>query len=119
VLNHLRGGDALAPTPPPEAIVERADVAASFQEAVVDNLTVQTLRAAEREGVDTVLVAGGVACNRRLREVLTARANAQGVRAHFPEPRFCTDNAAMIAGLGYELWRADLVADLAVDAAAR
>jgi N6-L-threonylcarbamoyladenine synthase len=119
VLYHLRGGDALAPTPPPEAIAGRADIAASFQEAVVDNLTSQTLRAAEREGVDTILVAGGVACNTRLREVLTARAAKAGVRAHFPAPQYCTDNAAMIAGLGYERLRAGLTADLAVDAAAR
>jgi len=119
VLYHLRGGDALAPTPAPEAIVGRADVAASFQEAVVDSLTTQTLRAAEREGVDTVLVAGGVACNTRLREVLTARAAQVGVRAHFPAPKYCTDNAAMIAGLGYERLRAGLAADLSVDAAAR
>jgi N6-L-threonylcarbamoyladenine synthase len=119
VLYHLRGGDALAPTPAPEAIVGRADIAASFQEAVVDNLTTQTLRAAEREGVDTVLVAGGVACNTRLREVLTARAAKVGVRAHFPAPKYCTDNAAMIAGLGYELLRAGHTADLSVDAAAR
>ena len=119
VLYHLRGGDALAPTPPPESIVGRADVAASFQEAVVDSLATQTLRAAEREGVDTVLVAGGVACNTRLREVLAARAAKVGVRAHFPAPKYCTDNAAMIAGLGYELLRAGLTADLSVDAAAR
>jgi len=119
VLYHLRGGDALAPTPPPEAIEGRADIAASFQEAVVENLTTQTLRAAEREGVGTVLVAGGVACNRRLRAVLTERAAARGVRAHFPAPEYCTDNAAMIAGLGYELWAAGRVADLSVDASAR
>jgi len=119
VLYHLRGGDALAPTPPPESIAGRADIAASFQEAVVDNLTSQTLRAAEREGVETVLVAGGVACNTRLREVLTARAAKVGVRAHFPAPKYCTDNAAMIAGLGFELLRAGQTADLSVDAAAR
>jgi len=119
VLYHLRGGDALAPTPPPAAIPRRADVAASFQEAVVDSLTAMTLRAAEREGVQTVLVAGGVACNQRLREALTARAAKAGVRAHFPAPAYCTDNAAMIAGLGYELLRAGQVADLGVDAAPR
>ena len=119
VLYHLRGGDALAPTPAPEAIPRRADVAASFQEAVVESLTAMTLRAAQREGVETVLVAGGVACNRRLREVLAARAAAQGLRAHFPAPAYCTDNAAMIAGLGFELLRAGRAADLGVDAAPR
>jgi N6-L-threonylcarbamoyladenine synthase len=119
VLYHLRGGDALRPTPRPEDIPNRADVAASFQEAVVDNLTTQTLRAAEAEGVGTVLVAGGVACNRRLREVLTRRAAKRGLSAHFPAPKYCTDNAAMIAGLGHELWRAGHIADLGVDARPR
>src|SRR6185503_1605443 len=64
VLYHVRGQDALAPTPAPEAIPDRADVAASFEAAVVEVLVDETLRAAEREGLRTVLLAGGVACNR-------------------------------------------------------
>lgn len=101
VLYHLRGQNALAPTPAPEDIPDRADVAASFQEAVVDSLVKQCLRAAERRERRVVLVAGGVACNRRLRDKLTVAAAAQGVEARFPSPAYCTDNAAMIAGLGY------------------
>ena len=99
VLYHLRGGDALAPTPPPESIANRADVAASFQEAVVDTLVTQSLRCADQEGLDRILVAGGVAANRRLRQVLAERAGSRAV--HFPSPAFCTDNAVMIAGLGW------------------
>ena len=119
VLYHLRGGDALAPTPAPEAIPDAADVAASFEEAVVDVLVRQTLRAAELEGVDQVLVAGGVACNRRLREVIQAEGAQRGIRVTFPRPARCTDNAVMIAGLGWERFRAGDRADLGLDAAAR
>jgi len=119
VLYHLRGGDALAPTPEPDAIADRADVAASFQEAVVDALAEQALRAAEQERVETVLVAGGVACNRRLRAVLGARAAERGLRARFPSPAYCTDNAAMIAGLGWHHLQAAETLGWDADASAR
>ena len=119
VLYHLRGGDALAPTPPPEAIADRADVAAAFQEAVVDALCEQTLAALESEGLDTCLVSGGVACNRRLRSAMSERLAERGARALFPSPRFCTDNAAMIAGLGWHALRAGRRAGLDVDASPR
>ena len=119
VLYHVRGQDALAPTPPPEQIERRADVAASFQEAVVDALVGETLEAARREGLDRVLVAGGVACNRRLRERFAADAAPEGIEVTFPSPAYCTDNAVMIAGLGYPLLRAGATAELAVDASPR
>lgn len=119
VLYHLRGQDALAPTPPPEEIERRPDVAASFQEAVVDALVEQSLAAARDRELSTVIVSGGVACNARLREKLTAAAEAEGRHAVFPAPRYCTDNAAMIAGLGWHHWRAGELADLALDACAR
>ena len=119
VLYHLRGGDALQPTPPPEAIADRADVAASFQEAVVDSLVTQTLRAASQRGVAQVLVAGGVACNLRLREVMHERGAAEGIRAFFPSPACCTDNAVMIAGLGWRRFEAGLTAGLDLDASPR
>lgn len=119
VLYHLRGGDARAATPRPEDIPDRADVAASFELAVVDALVRETLRACRQEGLSEVLVAGGVACNRLLREVMTERAAAEGIRATFPSPAYCTDNAVMIAGLGHELFQAGRAADLSVDALAR
>ena len=119
VLYHVRGQDARAPTPRPEDIPRRADVAASFEAAVVDVLIDETLRAAEREGLLTVLVAGGVACNARLRREMATRADAIGVRALFPSPAYCTDNAVMIAGLGYEALAAGRTADLTLDAASR
>ena len=119
VLYHLRGGDALAPTPKPEEITGRADVAASFEAAVVDALVRETLRACEQEGLSRVLVAGGVACNARLREEMGRRASAHGVAVTFPSPSYCTDNAVMIAGLGFELLRAGRTAGWDLDANAR
>ena len=119
VLYHLRGQDALRPTPPPEEIEDAADVAASFEEAVVDTLVTQTLAAAEGEDLETIVVAGGVACNARLRERMVTAAEQRGLRAVFPSPEYCSDNAAMIAGLGYHLWRAGEVARLDLDAQAR
>jgi len=119
VLYHLRGGDALAPTPEPEEIPDRADVAASFQAAVVDNLVKITLRAAEREGLDMVLVGGGVACNALLRERMQAACGESGRRAIFPSPAYCTDNAVMIAGLGWQHLAAGQPTDWSLDAAAR
>jgi len=119
VLYHLRGQDALAATPPPESIPRRADVAASFQEAVVDALVAQTIDAALEERYERILVAGGVARNRRLREKLGAAASAAGLSANFPAPAFCTDNAVMIAGLGWPLLVAGKTAGLALDASPR
>lgn len=119
VLYHVRGQDAQAPTPKPEDIPQRADVAASFEAAVVDALVAETLRVARLEGLDTVLVAGGVACNKRLRREMQSRAASAGLRALFPSPAYCTDNAVMIAGLGFEALQAGNVASLALDAASR
>ena len=119
VLYHVRGQDAARPTPPPEEIRDRADVAASFEQAVVDALVDETLRSARQLGLATILVAGGVACNQRLRREMVARAEREGLRACFPSPAYCTDNAVMIAGLGHELLVAGRTADLALDAAPR
>jgi N6-L-threonylcarbamoyladenine synthase len=119
VLYHLRGQDARAPTPAPEQIEAPADVAASFQEAVVDSLVGPTLAAARELGLERVLVVGGVACNRRLREKMTAAAEQAGLEAWFPSPAYCTDNAAMVAGLGWHLLQAGRTAALDVDASPR
>ncbi len=89
-----------------------ADLCASFQEAVCDVLVSKATAAARREGVDTLVVAGGVACNSRLRERLTHDARRTSpLRVLLPEPRWCTDNAAMIGGLAFELARAGRYAD--------
>ncbi|MGB3483665.1 MAG: tRNA (adenosine(37)-N6)-threonylcarbamoyltransferase complex transferase subunit TsaD [Mycobacterium sp.] len=76
---------------------DTADVAAGFQEAVADVLTMKAVRAATDLGVDTLLIAGGVAANSRLRELAEERCAAAGVTLRVPRPRLCTDNGAMIA----------------------
>jgi len=79
----------------------KADIAASFQEAVVDMLVAPTLRAARELGVDRIVLAGGVAANSRLREKMREETDRGGVEVFFPSPALCTDNGAMIALCGY------------------
>ena len=74
-----------------------ADVAASFQRAVVDLLTTKLLRAAHVTGAPTVVIGGGVAANSQLRAAVATAAAAAGLRAVIPDPALCTDNAAMVA----------------------
>ena len=78
-----------------------ADIAASFQEAVVDMLVKPTVKAAIATGVSGIVLAGGVAANSRLREKMTESADAEGLKVYFPSPKFCTDNGAMIALAGH------------------
>jgi N6-L-threonylcarbamoyladenine synthase len=80
--------------------VPTADVAASFQEAVCDVLSAKAIDACLATGATDLLIGGGVAANRRLRELLAERAAAAGVRLRTPPPALCTDNGAMIAALG-------------------
>jgi N6-L-threonylcarbamoyladenine synthase len=77
-----------------------ADVAASFQEAVVDVLTTRAVAACREYGVDTLVIGGGVAANSRLRAVAESRCEAQGLTLRTPPPKLCTDNGAMVAALG-------------------
>jgi N6-L-threonylcarbamoyladenine synthase len=78
-----------------------ADVAASFQAAVVEVLVAKTIRAAEQAGLETVTVAGGVAANRGLAAAMRTACKEKGFRLLIPPPELCTDNAAMIAAAGY------------------
>jgi N6-L-threonylcarbamoyladenine synthase len=77
------------------------DIAASFQEAVVDMLVKPTVQAAMACRVTRIVLAGGVAANSRLRAKMTEQADAGGLKVYFPSPKFCTDNGAMIALAGY------------------
>jgi N6-L-threonylcarbamoyladenine synthase len=79
-----------------------ADIAASFQEAVVDMLVQPTVKATVAHDVKRIVLAGGVAANSRLREKLKEKADQEGLEVFFPAPKFCTDNAAMIALTGYQ-----------------
>ncbi len=78
----------------------RADVAASFQEAVVDVLLLKSLAACKATGIDSLVIAGGVAANSRLRAVATERCAKAGIELRIPRPGLCTDNGAMVAALG-------------------
>lgn len=73
-----------------------ADIAASFQAAVVEVLTIKTVRAAEAEGLQRIVVAGGVACNSGLRNRFNTLSSKHGVEVCFPSPALCGDNAAML-----------------------
>lgn len=94
----------------------RADVAAGFQEAVADVLTAKAVRAATDLGVSTLLIAGGVAANSRVRELAEQRCAAAGLTLRVPRPRLCTDNGAMIASFAAHLIAAGAPAS-ALDAA--
>jgi N6-L-threonylcarbamoyladenine synthase len=80
-----------------------ADVAASFQEAVADVLTMKAVRACTDLGVDTLLVGGGVAANSRLRALAAQRCAEAGITLRVPRPRLCTDNGAMVVGVASAL----------------
>jgi len=88
---------------PAAAAIEPADLAASFQEAVVDMLIRPTIAAAREHDIATIALTGGVAANSRLRSRLTETAAAEGRRVVAPALKYCTDNAAMIAIAGS--WR--------------
>jgi N6-L-threonylcarbamoyladenine synthase len=81
----------------------QADVAAGFQEAVADVLTRKAVRAAQNLDVSTLLIAGGVAANSRLRELAEQRCAEAGLTLRIPRPRLCTDNGAMIASFAAHL----------------
>ena len=78
----------------------RADVSASFQEAVVDVLLAKAIGAAKEVGIDTLIIAGGVAANSRLRALAQERADKAGIQLRIPPMNLCTDNGAMVAAIG-------------------
>ena len=79
---------------------KRADVAASFQEAIVDVLLQKSLAACKATGIESLVIAGGVAANSRLRELAEQRCSDADIRLRIPSPILCTDNGAMVAALG-------------------
>jgi N6-L-threonylcarbamoyladenine synthase len=79
---------------------KKADVAASFQEAVVDVLLTKSLAACQESGIDNLVIAGGVAANSRLRQLAITRCEAAKIELSIPPASLCTDNGAMVAALG-------------------
>lgn len=93
VLLAARGADSPEPH-------RRADIAAAFQEAVVDVLAIKAIAALEATGLHRLVVAGGVGANKQLRERLLSEAAKRGHQVFYPDPALCTDNGAMIAFAG-------------------
>lgn len=102
LLNHVRKN-------PAETEKDLHDVCAGFQEAIVETLVDKTLNAAGKNGVETVVIAGGVACNSRLRRLSEERIESEGISVFMPSPSLCTDNAAMIAALGHHMYEDDRI----------
>lgn len=99
--------------------ITTSDIAASFQEAIIDVLVKKLCRAREKTGVDRVVVAGGVACNRALRDQLDEIAREKKFSTFYPRPQFCTDNGAMIAVAGFHSITRGETADLSIDVRSR
>lgn len=97
----------------------RADAAHAFEAAVVETLVIKSRRALEATGAGTLVIAGGVGANRRLRADMLKMGGQVGARVVYPRPQFCTDNAAMIALLGHLRLSAGQSEDLAIRARAR
>ena len=97
----------------------RADIARAFEEAVVETLFIKCRRALQQTAVRSLVIAGGVGANARLRERLRELENQEGVRVYYPRPAFCTDNAAMIAYAGHQRLLAGQSEDTAIRATAR
>ena len=97
----------------------RPDIARAFEEAATDTLLIKCRRALRQTGARTLVVAGGVGANRRLRAMLQVAARSDGFRVAFPRPEFCTDNGAMIAHAGALRLAAGLGEDAAIQVRAR
>ena len=97
-----------------KATNQRADIAASFERAVVDTLVIKAIRALEHTGLKQLVIAGGVSANQRLRQVLSEQLATRQATLYCPTPRLCTDNGAMIAYAGYLRLQAGQQEDLAI-----
>lgn len=99
-----------------EVEINKADVAASFQKAIVDVLKSNVFLTCERRGVNKIAVAGGVASNSCLRETLQKEGVKRGIEILFPSPILCTDNAAMIASAAYFNYEEGIISNLDINA---
>ncbi|WP_026887483.1 tRNA (adenosine(37)-N6)-threonylcarbamoyltransferase complex transferase subunit TsaD [Clostridium beijerinckii] len=99
-----------------EEQINKADIAASFQNAIIDVLKTNLFLTCERRGVKRIAVAGGVASNSCLRETLLEEGRKKGIEILFPSPILCTDNAAMIGSAAYFNYQEGAVSDLNINA---
>ena len=98
---------------------QAADIAASFQKVVVETLVEKLIKAAKDKNVKTVSIAGGVSANSELRGYLQKRVKEENLIAIIPPLEYCTDNAAMIAWVGYRYYKKGIFADLKLNPDAR
>ena len=96
-------------------IIRKDDLAASFQKVAVEEIVNKTKKAIENENIHRLIVAGGVAANKGLRENLTKMCEDLHVDLSFPPMQYCTDNAAMIAAAGYFAYKDGRIADLSLN----
>ena len=120
VLYHCQGQDMKAPsTVGSMSQQEIADIAASFQQAVIDVLVRKCKRAVDKIQAKTVLLGGGVAANSALRNGLTSMCENENLELLIAPKKLCTDNAVMVASLAYHKYKAGIFADLTLEAKAR
>lgn len=117
VLYHCMGQDSRNTSEIPKLTEQEiADIAASFQEAVIDVLVDKTIFAATKFSIKSIILGGGVACNSRLRQKLSDAAKQCGIPLFYPSKKLCMDNAAMVAGLAYHKYREKKFSNLEVEA---
>jgi N6-L-threonylcarbamoyladenine synthase len=95
---------------------KRKEIANAFQEAVVDVLVLKSIEAVKRKNLSKLVVTGGVAINRRLRERMSTEGAKNKIEVIFPEPKLCTDNAAMVAAAGYRYFKENKYSDFSLNA---
>ena len=98
---------------------DKADIALAFQDAVADTLAIKCRRALQQTHLKTLVVAGGVSANTKIRAILTEMVTKEGGKIFFPRPEFCTDNGAMIAYAGYRRFLMGQIQNLEISARPR